>query len=676
MEDKLILEEGKEKFTLEFKKDIDNIKQIIQWTIIEFHNFEFPKYIWNYKKYLWFVADRLWTIDAWQSNVDYPLVSAVVDTMFGNIFDFWYEFWINESKLKRLCTEAFDFRWTGKSTFKEVTKEILICWKWYVKDFLLKEDNTDTYFWKELKQTIKTPSMYYISIFDVMYDRTKWLSKSPYKIIRTFSTWDSIKAKILPLILEGYKEEKHELVKKDFDRLLELYKEEIWSRFSAFDYNPVKTLTSTTQFMNAESKFNYDLPLCTDKLAILWWISWEWTTINDESKDNYFLNINKSTFEITEYTTNDRKVIFINGNLIFSWKKNPNIWEIREANFSLIPWTWSANWVADNLWWLQDINNMLWNAFLDNIKLVLWPMFKVSGNMPIWKNWTIDFKKFKAFRTNGSTSIEKVQLWVTDFAPINFMQIVQSFAEQRSWVSNYIMWWQGSIERVSWGIDMKFNQYKSKLTPITDSIDQMMWNIARSWILMYFKFYSKEELLKMWVTVTDKFVPNNEWVEKFDTFLINNVDIKTILDERNVTFTYNSLNKLTKENSRASVKEVLPAMLQYAASSLNMPEVVKLLAGQDFDPEKIIFTKEEQSENNKNFDAYKWQWWSWSGYDWWEQWWWYQNNYVNNYEWAQSDKFKSQYDTKDKWIEKYSSQQPTYQDYTDEQLIEEAQNIS
>lgn len=32
----------------------------------------------------------------------------------------------------------------------------------------------------------------------------------------------------------------------------------------------------------------------------------------------------------------------------------------------------------------------------------------------------------------------------------------------------------GGIERVAGGIEMRFNQYKSKLTPVTDSIDQMM----------------------------------------------------------------------------------------------------------------------------------------------------------------------------------------------------------
>lgn len=41
-----ILEEGQEdKFTADVKKEIDDIKTVINDTILDFHNFEFPKYI-------------------------------------------------------------------------------------------------------------------------------------------------------------------------------------------------------------------------------------------------------------------------------------------------------------------------------------------------------------------------------------------------------------------------------------------------------------------------------------------------------------------------------------------------------------------------------------------------------------------------------------------------------
>lgn len=259
----------------------------------------------------------------------------------------------------------------------------------------------------------------------------------------------------------------------------------------------------------------------------------------------------------------------------------------------MIPGTGNANGVADDLGNLQDINESLWNAFIDNIKLILGPMFAVSGNLPVGKSGTIDFKKFKAIRTNGSASIEKIQLGVTDFAPINFMQMTEGLAEKRSATGNYITGGGGSIERVSGGIDMKFNQYKSKLSPITDSIDQMMGNIARNWVFMFLKFYTKEELESINIIVEETTKPDKDGVEKFDTFTINKIDIRKIIDERQITFTYNSLDKLTKENSRKTIMESLPAMLQYVAAQVNMKELIKVLAGQDFDPDQIIKEQKE-----------------------------------------------------------------------------------
>lgn len=582
MENKII--ETEDGLNDKFKREIDDVKTVIWHTLVEFHNHEFRKYIQNYKKYLGFVHDRLSTIDSWQSNVDYPLVASVVDTMFGNIFDFGYEFGINDSVIKKLCSDAFDFRNSGRETFKEVSKEILITGKGYVKDYLIKEEEEYEFFWKKIKTETKTPSMHYVSIFDVLYDRTKGLTKSPYKIIRTFATAEDIKKKYLPLILEEYAEwEERVKAEKKFCKILDKYKTCMKERFSMYDYNPVKMLTHLAQLYNSKDPF--EIPICKDKKDLLGGYDGM-----DERRYNFFLSTRNSTYELIEYTTFDKKYVFVNGQLIYTGKKLKWMFNIQEANFSIVPGSGNANGVADQLGNLQDINNSLWNSFLDNIKLVMGPMFKVTGNLPIGKNGTLDFKKFRAFKTAGTGDIEKIQLGVTDFAPINFMQIVQGFAEQRSGVNNYVMGGQGAIERVTNGVDVKFNQYKAKLTPITDSIDQMMGNIARSWVMMFLTFYTKKELGEMGVTIEDKLDPDNG---KFITFMVNGKEIENILDERAITFTYNSLHKQTKENSRKAVSDALPFLLQYAGNKVNLDTVAKILVGQDFDPEEIILKNNE-----------------------------------------------------------------------------------
>lgn len=71
------------------------------------------------------------------------------------------------------------------------------------------------------------------------------------------------------------------------------------------------------------------------------------------------------------------------------------------------------------------------------------------------------------------------------------------------------------------------------------------------------------------------------------------MDIRNIIDESSVSFTYNSLDRLTKENSRKILTEAFPAMAQYMPDKVNMDEFVKVFAGEDFDPSKIIVKSQQ-----------------------------------------------------------------------------------
>jgi len=106
---------------------------LIQNTVMEFENYVFPKYLDNYKVYLWFVLERMSQIESWQSNVDYPLVAATVDTMFANLYDFWYKFNVEDDKLREFCNRAFDFRQCWKQTIASVWKEAILVWKWFAE---------------------------------------------------------------------------------------------------------------------------------------------------------------------------------------------------------------------------------------------------------------------------------------------------------------------------------------------------------------------------------------------------------------------------------------------------------------------------------------------------------------------------------------------------------------
>ena len=117
---------------------------------------------------------------------------------------------------------------------------------------------------------------------------------------------------------------------------------------------------------------------------------------------------------------------------------------------------------------------------------------------------------------------------------------------------------------------------------------------------MYFKFFTKEELARLWVDVEEQFKPDpKSWVDKFDTLLINKIDIKDIIDESNITFTYNSLDKTTKEAIRTQIMNNLQYILQYAWNKIDMDQFALLIAWLDFDPLKL-FSKKEKKFNNPN----------------------------------------------------------------------------
>lgn len=587
MEEKFLTSWEELKLDKKFKDEIDSVRDVIHQTAMDFHNYVFPKYINNYKKYIWFVSDRLSKIDWWQSNINYPMVSSAIDTMFSNIFDFWYDIWVSEEWLKAACIKSFDFRNIGKNVLKEVTKEALIVGKWYAKDYFIKEEFRDKFFDREISYDIKMPSMQYVSVFDVMYDRSKWIEKSSYKIIRTFASWDAIKKKILPLILSQYSKAEHKAVITKIDKNLKDYKLEFGSRFSMYDYNPVKELTSVTLWTNSDTNADYyNLKMCSKKWELTAWCGVD-TSMKEDSK-NYFLNDNKATYEIVEYYTSEDKYIFINWHLMYFGKSKHNLSKIREVKFSEIPWTWNATWMADKLAWHQDLQNTLWNSFIDNIKLILWPMFKVTGNLPMAKSWKIDFAAFRAYKTNGSADLEKIQLWDPSYWPLQFMEMNQAAAIQESWMNNYIAWWSWSIERVQWGLDLKWWQYKAKLTPLTDSVDQLMWNICRSWILMYLKFYTKEELAKMNINIIERYIKDEKWKDIFETLEVNWIDIKQIIDETNISFSYNTLYKVTQENARDLLTKNFQFMVQYMPNAINIEEMWKVFAWYDFDPLKVL----------------------------------------------------------------------------------------
>lgn len=126
---------------------------------------------------------------------------------------------------------------------------------------------------------------------------------------------------------------------------------------------------------------------------------------------------------------------------------------------------------------------------------------------------------------------------------------------------------------------------------------------------MYLKFFTMDELKKLWIQVDKVFEPNENWKSEFKTITLNWIDIRDIIDETNITFTYNSLDKVTKEAVRWNLMQNLQYLLQYAGQSLDMQEVSKILAWLDFDPSKLFKKQQAKVEQPNMWDLSWMLWW-------------------------------------------------------------------
>ena len=145
-------------------------------------------------------------------------------------------------------------------------------------------------------------------------------------------------------------------------------------------------------------------------------------------------------------------------------------------------------------------------------------------------------------------------------------------ASKRVWVNEYIIWGQGKVERVSGWVDLIFNQYKSKLMPVTNSVNRAMAWIAKSFLVMFAKYYTKQELTKMWLTA--------------DT------SIEDLINEDGITFQLTSLALLEKEEWVKDLLDNLGPIGNFMgwidSPNINAKELLRAILTKEVDLEKLI----------------------------------------------------------------------------------------
>jgi len=550
---------------------VQAVKDLCKNVIPYFETTFFNRYIDDYKNYLGYTWDRQWVIEDWQTNVFFPMIPAIVDTMFASMYDSKIKFrveWDGIEWTDAVLNHAFDYEHSWKDALMEAIKECLIAGKGYMKPVFTKYKEIKMVNWVDYWHEMKRPTLNYVSIFNVFYDYNSTLQNSPFTIERYILSRRQI--------VKSYASNVTAPDTSAYITSVCALKDK--ERYSEYDINRVKHIIAYEKMI---AKWSLDTIIPTNERRHETWESGQ--TI--EGRNNvYAIDFEKNMkYEVIEYNDEDGTVILVDWNLLYNKintiKTNATL--ITDISFNKIPWTSDSTWVATNLGELQQITNTLYNIYLDNLKIQISPMFEQVGwlNQMLGKKNKIVYSPYKVIPTNTPWSLRKIELWVAGFEPINTIQFIEQFAEKRSGVNEYIMWGQGKVERIAGWVDLIFNQYKSKLMPLTNSINNSMWFIAKAMLMMYATNYTEQELKELWL------------VDKLDYF--------KFLNEKNVTFHLSSLSLLTEEEGIKNLTESLSLLWPYLqwpnGMNINTKELIRWILKRNVDVDEILNAPEPQA---------------------------------------------------------------------------------
>lgn len=551
------------------KKVMDLCRNIIPY----YERIFFNRYIQDYKDYLGYKGDRAALIADWQTNVSFPLISWMVDTMFASMYDSKLKFNLTGEWLKgtdKILNGAFDYNGEWRTVLMSAIKECIITGKGYVKPYFTNYQEKKMVRWKNVGRIIKRPVFEYKSVFDIFYDYNWTISESPFIIERSIFNSDKI--------IKKYASQ----IKKDDPTAFIMWvcANTKIDRYSQYDINRVKHLIAYEDMIK-NNKWNISTVIPTVSIS-------NWTDDSTiDSHNNVFAVdfIKNNVYEVIEYTDNDYITVLIDGKLLFSKKRIKDIdWPVVEGiSFNEIPWTSDSLWISSMLRDSQMVTNTLYNVYLDNLKMQLAPMYEQVWWMnSILGKWNkIVYEPNKIVTTNAPNSIRKLDLWIPSLWVVNDIQFIITLAKDKVWINDYAMWTDGKVERVASWVDVKINQFKSRLMPLTNSINEAMWKIGKMILMMYANNYKKSELIELGL----------EWELKLETFI----------DERNISFQLSSLSLLENEEKLEYLSKNLQTLMWLSAwpdwkPTINNKEIIRAILTKRVDIEAIMKTEVPETQ--------------------------------------------------------------------------------
>ena len=481
----------------------------LQWVVANFINhFDthyFPKYIQAYKNYNQINDDRwafllsIW--QEWRSNVVTPFTKVRVDTLFSNLYTSNFELttkprkeeYIDKQKAYQAYLDRCFSNWENKKAVVDWIKEAINIGNWFFKIWFKVLDEMIEYkkLWNPKNKVFSLEEvaavMKFVSPFEIFYEED-WLPFYKKRKV-VYRTWMPIDEAIE--IYEPYftltESESTTIVSRPY-------------RFSEKDYTKYKLLTYYSESETNESK------------------DAEWAQFDLIYHDNSYV-------EVVEYREKNNLVVAINWYICYD-DINPNPFPAHpflQIWFETTPWytTWAWLWISQ--WWLQKSYDLIYNAYLDSVKLSVAPMFKADKWFFMdWEEQHLNYIPYKILTSRwDNKEFKRIDIVQPDPNALAALNSISNLWDLQAGTNRYNMWWQG-IERSATGATMQQAIAKDKLNPLIESINNdLLTKAAEYFSLLWTKYLPERIKVRItWSDNVDKFeeITHDDLMSRFDIY--------------------------------------------------------------------------------------------------------------------------------------------------------------
>ena len=488
-----------------------SIYNLVAATINFFESNYFDSYLEGYKLYLCFKWDRSLSIESWQTNISYPIVPTIVDTLHSTMFDNQsiFSVWAyNKEDKERVDKPRQYLNWSfdvskSRDELMDIVKEWLIVWNWFWKITMVEDIDKVTIRtnkWWVTEKIFKKQYcwMEYKSCFEIFYDPSvKNFKDSRYVIERwLMNSWKILKNYSLIIKSAMNFKTTDEAINHLRSVIAQAKNEPM--RFSEMDCNIIRDINLINVWR---------------KRTTIWvWQMAEWLAASSSQSIERYNNIYKIEFakewsenvhEVIEYWENQKFILNIDWYEVCSVNKNPLGREfIPYFHVPINKVPGRVNWqgIAISNADFQQIANTLYNIFLDNLKMSIAPMFEKLWwiDSMLSKTKKLKYDPYAIIHTNTPNSLKKLDLGLNDFSPINALVSLEGLVEKRVWINEYVMWNQGKVERTAAWVEQLATAFQRRMLPVYSSLSWAMAFVAKSWLFLAITHFDNKFNIYEW----------------------------------------------------------------------------------------------------------------------------------------------------------------------------------